>query len=217
LTNFGKCAIRYVDPEENSLSLGSFCLGQIAPFMINHVGRKIFENEKARTAFGVILILAAVCTGMIQSPTLAFNNKKTAAGEIKELTASPSPVMTCPTQLRLPVDKGYLSQGYSFYHPAIDIAADFGSPVYPVTKGKVEKVGFDFNGLGRIIIVDHGSGFKSLYAHLKDMKVKQGQEVSIETIMGHVGLTGRTSGPHLHLEFHVNGEFINPQNILERA
>lgn len=176
---------------------------------ISRVGRKIFENKKINSALGVILALAAVLAGIFSPPTSAFDNPKVELSDLK----NHSLVGTKPLELRFPVEGGYISQGFWAYHPAIDIAADFGFPVYPVTKGVVERVGFDFSGLGRIVVINHG-GFKSLYAHLKSMEVEVNQEVDEQTIIGSVGLTGRTNGPHLHLEFHENGRFLNPAEFL---
>lgn len=179
---------------------------------ISRVGRKVFENKQTNTALGVILALAAVLAGILSSPISAFDNPQTAI-ETLDLK-SRSSVKTKPLELKLPVERGYISQGFRLYHPAIDIAADFGTPIYPVTEGIVEKVGFDFAGLGRIVVINHGSGFKSLYAHLKSMEVEVGQEVDEQTVIGFVGLTGRTSGAHLHLEFHENGKYLNPALFL---
>jgi len=178
---------------------------------ISRVGRKIFENKKINSALGVILALAAVFVGVFSSPISAFDNPK--SSPVLDLQHK-SQVETRFIKFRFPVEGGYISQGFWAYHPAIDIAANFGTPVYPVSKGVVERVGFDFNGLGRIVAINHGSGFKSLYAHLKTMEVEVNQEVDEQTVIGFVGLTGRTSGPHLHLEFHENGRFLNPADFL---
>lgn len=179
---------------------------------ISHVGRKIFENKKINTALGVFLALAAVFAGIFSSPTSAFDNPKTTITALK--LEDRAVVRTQPLRLRFPVEGGYISQGFRIYHPAIDIAVEVGTPVYPVSKGVVERVGFDFTGLGRIVVVNHGSGFKSLYAHLKTMEVKANQEVDEQTVIGYVGLTGRTNGPHLHLELHENGKYLNPLDFL---
>ena len=123
---------------------------------ISRVGRKIFENKKINTALGVILALAAVFAGIFSSPTSAFDDPKTTVETLD--FNNRSLVGTKPLKLKFPVEGGYISQGFRAYHPAIDIAADFGAPVYPVTEGIVERVGFDFCGLGRIVVINHGSG-----------------------------------------------------------
>lgn len=179
---------------------------------LSYVGRKIFENKKANTALGKILALAAVFVGLLSPPVSAFDQPQ-ASVEVLALKDN-TLVGTQPLELKFPLEGGYISQGFRTYHPAIDVAADLGTPIHPVAKGVVEQVGFDFRGLGRTVVVNHGSGFKSLYAHLKNAEVEVGQEVDPATVLGLVGLTGRTSGPHLHLEFQENGRYLNPADFL---
>lgn len=118
-----------------------------------------------------------------------------------------------PFAFKLP-HPGYISTRFSPFHPAIDIAAGLGMPVHPVTGGVVQDAGFNLWGLGLTVSVDHGQGFKSLYAHLGKVYVKTGQKVSIDDTLGEVGLTGHTSGPHTHLEIFKDEISINPQPLL---
>ena len=118
-----------------------------------------------------------------------------------------------PLSFKLP-HLGYLSTPYSNYHPGIDIASGLGMPVKPIAPGKITRQGYDFWGLGLVIEVDHGHGFKSIYAHLGKIYVKQDQEVTPESSIGEVGLTGHTSGPHTHLEIYRDGKATNPQLLL---
>lgn len=87
-------------------------------------------------------------------------------------------------------------------------------PIHPINQGVVEEAGMDFFGLGKYVVIAHQKGFKSKYAHLGKIYVKVGQEITTENILGEVGLTGRTSGPHTHLEVTYNGKYIDPQTIL---
>lgn len=109
---------------------------------------------------------------------------------------------------------GYLSTRFSKYHPALDIATGLGMPIYPIIKGVVTEAGRDFFGLGNFVTVVHEKGFQSKYAHMGKVYVKVGQEVKHDNILGEVGMTGRTSGPHTHLEVTHNGSYIDPQTIL---
>lgn len=109
---------------------------------------------------------------------------------------------------------GYLSTRFSNYHPGIDIASGLGMPIHPIIKGVVEKVGRDFFGLGNYVLITHEKGFKSTYAHMGKIFVKEGQEVDSETTLGEVGLTGHTSGPHTHLEITQEGKYIDPLPLL---
>lgn len=109
---------------------------------------------------------------------------------------------------------GYLSSEFSSWHPGVDIAISFGTPIHPILEGEVLVVGRDFFGLGNFVEVLHQDGFKSKYAHMGKIHVKKGQKVNSDHILGEVGLTGFTSGPHTHLEITRNGEYIDPQTIL---
>lgn len=109
---------------------------------------------------------------------------------------------------------GYLSTRFSNWHPGIDIATGLGMPIHPITDGEVTEAGRDFFGLGNFVVVTHQNSFKSKYAHMGKIYVKVGDKVTSENILGEVGLTGRTSGPHTHLEATHNGKFIDPQTLL---
>ena len=109
---------------------------------------------------------------------------------------------------------GYLSTRFSNWHPGIDIASGLGMPIHPILDGLIEAVGHDIFGLGNYVIVTHENGFKSKYSHLGKIFAKVGQIVSSENILGEVGLTGHTSGPHTHLEITRNGQYLDPQKLL---
>lgn len=109
---------------------------------------------------------------------------------------------------------GYISTRFSSWHPGLDIATGLGMPVRPVAPGKVIEVIWGFWGLGHYVVVEHEQGFKSTYGHMGRMFVKKDDTVSVNTILGEVGLTGRTTGPHTHLEITRAGQYIDPQTIL---
>ncbi|OGY29641.1 MAG: hypothetical protein A3F33_00250 [Candidatus Woykebacteria bacterium RIFCSPHIGHO2_12_FULL_43_10] len=109
---------------------------------------------------------------------------------------------------------GVVSQSYTPAHKALDVRADLNTPVKPLAQGLVESAFTDIYGLGRAVIVKHIDGSKSLYAHLNKILVKESQEVTPETQIGTVGLTGRTTGAHLHFEIEENGKKINPASVL---
>src|SRR3989344_9530483 len=121
-----------------------------------------------------------------------------------------------PFDFKYPVD-GHLTQGYRAYHPAYDIATALGSPIKPLGAGRVEFAGSVTGGKGNIVIVDHGDGLKSLYAHMGNIYVGVGNEVNPETSLGTVGMTGRTTGPHVHLEIYDKDVAVNPGSILPEA
>jgi hypothetical protein len=118
-----------------------------------------------------------------------------------------------PFTFQLP-HPGYISTYYSGYHPGIDIAAGLGTPIKPIAKGVVVDTGYNFWGLGLTVTIDHGQGYKSVYAHMGRIYAEKGQEVSESSYIGEIGMTGNTSGPHTHLEVYREGGHIDPLAIL---
>lgn len=97
------------------------------------------------------------------------------------------------------------------FHAGMDFSANVGTPVYVTGNGTVKQAGWD--GLyGNCIVVEHGFGYVTRYAHLNKIKVKVGQEVVRGEVIGEVGSTGKSTGPHLHYEVHVKGQVVNPVN-----
>lgn len=97
------------------------------------------------------------------------------------------------------------------FHAGMDFSANVGTPVYATGNGKVVKAGWE--GLyGNCINIDHGFGYVTKYAHLNKIKVKVGQKVVRGEVIGEVGSTGKSTGPHLHYEVHVKGQIVNPVN-----
>ena len=119
-----------------------------------------------------------------------------------------------PFEFQKPVSGGYLSQGYRAYHPANDIAVDLGTPIKPLGPGIVEFAGRVNDGKGNIVIIDHGDSLKSLYAHMGQIDVGVGNVVNTNTQIGTVGLTGHTTGPHVHFEIYDREKAVDPASIL---
>lgn len=97
-------------------------------------------------------------------------------------------------------------------HTGIDLTAPTGTAVYATGDGKVLRSGYTPGGYGKRILIDHGYGYKSLYAHLHDVNVKVGQTVKRGEQIGIVGNTGRSTAPHLHYEVRKNNKTENPVN-----
>lgn len=97
------------------------------------------------------------------------------------------------------------------FHSGMDFSAHPGTDVYTTGDGTVVKAGWE-TGYGNTIIVDHGFGYRTWYAHLQDFKTKVGKKVVRGEVIGSVGSTGKSTGPHLHYEVHVKGKVVNPVN-----
>lgn len=95
-------------------------------------------------------------------------------------------------------------------HSGIDFAAPIGTPIYATADGKIEEVSVRFSGYGKMIVIDHGFGYKTRYAHMHDFAVRQGQNIKRGELIGYVGDTGLSTAPHLHYEVLMNGVLINP-------
>jgi len=114
--------------------------------------------------------------------------------------------------------RGGFSQYYSWYHPGIDIMADIGTGIVAARSGTVTNVitGVWDGGYGNNVYIDSGDGIVTHYAHMGGVYVSPGQSVTAgSTVIGSVGLTGRTTGPHLHFEVIQNGARVNPLNYLQ--
>ena len=95
-------------------------------------------------------------------------------------------------------------------HHGMDFTAPAKTEVYATGDGKVELVKFSTGGYGNQIIINHGYGYKTRYAHLSKFNVKKGAKVKRGEVIGYVGNTGKSVGPHLHYEVIKNGKAINP-------
>jgi len=100
-------------------------------------------------------------------------------------------------------------------HEGIDFATPIGNPVYAVGDAVVEKVKFGFRGYGNEIVLDHGFGYKTRYAHLKQIHVAEGMNVKRGECIGATGNSGKSTGPHLHYEVMYKGTPINPTSFYD--
>lgn len=96
------------------------------------------------------------------------------------------------------------------FHAGLDFSAPQGTPIYATANGTVSTAGSTGNGYGNHVIINHGYGYETLYGHMVRVKVRNGQEVKRGEVIGWVGSTGKSTGPHCHYEVHKNGEKIDP-------
>ncbi len=100
-------------------------------------------------------------------------------------------------------------------HQGMDIAAKEGTPIKASADGEVVLAYPDLFYSGNVVVIDHGFGLQTIYAHMKDMKVTKGQKVSQGDIIGTVGMTGRATGPHLHWGASLRNVRFNPQSLVD--
>jgi murein DD-endopeptidase MepM/ murein hydrolase activator NlpD len=113
---------------------------------------------------------------------------------------------------------GLITQFASWYHEALDLAAPYGTPIVAAKSGVVKEAntgGYNY-GYGNDVVIDNGDGYSSLYAHMEAVNVSPGQQVvGGSTVIGWIGMTGRTTGPHVHFEIRQNGVTVNPLPFLQ--
>lgn len=114
--------------------------------------------------------------------------------------------------------RGGISQFYSWYHPGLDITAPLGTPIVAAHNGTVTVIhtGTYDGGYGNNVYISNGDGIVSHYAHMSGVNVNIGQQVvGGSTVIGWIGMTGRTTGPHVHFEMQRNGAFVNPLSYVQ--
>lgn len=172
-----------------------------------------FSNRdfKRLKLISIILGLSLFLTGY--QPVFNFPPAKLSLAAAAPLEQNQEIEAKIAPEFKLP-HPGYLSNPFSNWHPGIDLATGLGMPIHPIAKGVVIDVDFGFFGYGNHIIISHEDGWKSLYAHMGRIFAKKGQIVDTENILGEVGLTGHTSGPHTHIEITHFDKAIDPLAVL---
>lgn len=123
------------------------------------------------------------------------------------------------TFLGRPLNGGYISSYYgekraTSYHKGLDIANNLGEDVMSAFEGKVIFAGYNNGGYGNLVIIQHSDDMKTYYAHLNDLYVSEGQQVKKGEIIGAVGSTGYSTGPHLHFELRIDENPVNPLSYI---
>jgi murein DD-endopeptidase MepM/ murein hydrolase activator NlpD len=129
------------------------------------------------------------------------------------LNVSPTPLGT--GKFIWPTNSHWISGNpYTVWHQGIDLSGSLGDPVYAADAGTVMWAGPNSWGYGNLVVLDHGNGWQTFYAHLSQIYVRCGQKVVQGAGIGAVGSTGHSTGPHLHFETRLNGNLPNPLNKL---
>ena len=126
----------------------------------------------------------------------------------------------------MPASLEYISSGFGYrsdpftggaaYHAGLDFRGPIGAPIYAAAAGRVSFAGVR-SGYGNCIEIDHGNGLMTRYAHMSGYRARAGQKVAAGQVVGLIGSTGRSTGPHLHFEVRINDRPLNPRPFLEAA
>jgi len=129
--------------------------------------------------------------------------------------AGPVPVNVEGSGIFIRPTSGVLTQGYWYAHRAIDIGSSVGTAIVAADDGFISFAGWTDIGYGYLVVVNHGNGFETYYAHLSDIYVYEGQPVSAGETIAAMGSTGNSTGPHLHFEIRYDGYLVNPLIFLQ--
>ena len=170
----------------------------------NGLRRVTFQNVYDTN--NVLVEQTILSTEVIKEPV----NKKVVQGTKK--VKSSTKFITGSGQFIWPVPNyRYCSRWYGGRHRGVDICAPAGTPIYASAGGTITKAGY--NKAGYSVIINHGGGYSSVYAHCLSLTVSAGQTVKQGQLIGYVGSTGRSTGNHCHFEIRLNGSYIPPQNV----
>jgi len=173
---------------------------------ISTISRQILEKQKTKYLMGfnivsLLVLFSIIPFTQVQSEYYPQNPEMTL--KMPEITINTEETFQMPVP-------GYISQYYGWLHHGIDIAGNNGVAVYPITNGIVKEIAYAPFGYGLQVIIEHGNGIISRYAHLQMENVELNQKVTKHDILGYVGSTGWSTGPHLHLEVYQSNRSVNP-------
>lgn len=176
----------------------------------NGLRRVTFQNVYDTN--NVLVEQTILSTEVIKEPV----NKKVVQGTKK--VKSSTKFITGSGQFIWPVPNyRYCSRWYGGRHRGVDICAPAGTPIYASAGGTVTKAGYNKagagTGYGYSVIINHGGGYSTVYAHCLSLTVSAGQTVKQGQLIGYLGSTGRSTGNHCHFEIRLNGSYIPPQNV----
>ena len=198
----------------------------------------IHKVKKGETVYSVAKKYETNPQGLVDYPFNTFTNDETFALAVGQVLMVPDGVMPELKQVApqsslakiLTPDAGVvsaigsfvwpasggISQGYRFYHKAIDISNKSGGSILAADSGRVTVAGWPDNyGYGNRVMIDHGNGYQTLYGHMSKVSVVPGQSVNRGDVIGQMGSTGRSTGVHLHFEIRTGAGLQNPLNYLK--
>lgn len=166
--------------------------------------------------------LVSSITGTLNNLNSRIAAQKKSYEEVEELVKNKEQLLSHTPAIQ-PVsnkDLNRVASGYGYridpvykttkFHAGLDFSAPQGTPIYATADGTVTTAGSTGNGYGNHVIINHGYGYETLYGHMVRVKSRNGQVVKRGEVIGWVGSTGKSTGPHCHYEVHKNGEKINP-------
>ncbi len=179
---------------------------------VSRVVRTLIEKVNLRQLIGINLAGIAFFSAIIVPGARdIFSNIETSIIKPEQPVID---IIPTASLFQWPLSHFILTQHFSLFHPALDLAAPFGTPIFPVSNGKVIWVNSYPWGYGNHVLITHNGQVQSLYAHMSKILVKAGQEITKQTEIGEAGASGWATGNHLHFELYQNGTPVNPLEVL---
>jgi murein DD-endopeptidase MepM/ murein hydrolase activator NlpD len=180
---------------------------------------KIFQYNSIRSANSLVIGQTVIIPGGKQitaSSNIArtVSNTKNNAAAVIEKLVNPKKAPASGAKMAWPTEGHRISQYYSWRHTGLDIANKVGTPLYAAEAGKVEFSGWS-NGYGNNVVINHGGGKKTRYAHASKLFVKVGESVERGEQIANMGSTGWSTGSHIHFEVIINGTKYNPLSYIK--
>lgn len=179
--------------------------------LIGKAVRHISEHKNARKVLAANFAAFVIASSFL--PTVKAASVNTPPDDT--VIQAQNPLVT-QKSIQFPLAQVIINQGFSFFHPGIDFGAEIGDSIKSIKSGEVVEAGYATDGYGNTVVIDHGKGLTSRYAHLSKIEVVIGETVTTDIEIGKVGITGHTTGPHLHLEIRQNGIPLNPLSVIPR-
>jgi murein DD-endopeptidase MepM/ murein hydrolase activator NlpD len=172
----------------------------------------IFDKRIISRLFGMQIAGLAAALSFVVYPTHAFDYNLAQNSQSESLTAI---VITTNSEYQFPLEMTLgMSQGYNLLHSGVDLRAPRGTKIFAMAQGTVIEVEAMAVGYGHFVRIAHNGTVSSLYAHLDKVYVVPGQKVDRGQTLGNVGMTGWTTGPHLHFEVYSGNKAVNPMKYI---
>ena len=185
------------------------------PASINSTSDDMAQERTAHSIEQLYALKSSAMTG-VTTMAVSFGARNSTLNDWVRLAAAPS---LWPVEGRIMSSFGSRNDPFSgegAFHRGVDISGGYGQSIISPADGMVEFADF-YNGYGRTVVINHGHGISTLYGHMSGFAVTSGQHVSRGDVIGYIGMSGRSSGPHVHYEVHINNTHVNPHKFLRNT
>ena len=181
--------------------------------MLAKAGEGGFSDQRFTSSVDQLYALRSSAMSGVATMAVGFGTRNATLTDWMRLAAAPS---LWPLQGRIMSSFGERSDpfnGEGAFHRGVDIHGAYGQAILAPADGIVEDASIR-NGYGRTVVVNHGNGYETLFGHMSGFAVTVGQHVQRGDVIGYVGLSGRSTGPHVHYEVHINNTPVNPHKYM---